>query len=154
MRVILLLGSLLLVLLAGCEKLKNSPVDVSHTPLVGRWYGEQISELGDARIHDQLYLQLKADGYVDYHYLSCEFMPGQLVQEKRLDLLHMPVIRLNTVKMVVQNYPLTPKFELTLGAWPDENAGQWVVDNIALQPAADDKLLRVTEGTCQPPVVQ
>ncbi len=154
MRIVMVGLGLATLLLAGCEKMKNSPVEVVQTPLVGSWYGEQLQEVGDGRVHDQLFIQVKPDGYVDYHFLSCELIPGRPLQEKRLDLQHMPVIRLNTVKMVLQNYPLTPKFELTLGPWPDENGGQWVVDDIALRAAEPEQMRQVTEGSCSPATVQ
>ena len=133
MRVKLLLSLAMVLALAGCDNLKNKPVSVETTPLPGIWYGEQRGENGYSVAHDRLLLQVSTDGYVSYHYLSCEFGVGQPVKEKRLDLQHMPITRLNAVKMVLQTFPLTPKFELTLGRWPDENGGLWVVDNIELQ---------------------
>lgn len=138
----------LLPWLGGCEKMKNTPVSVVNTPLVGDWYGEQRSQGGDSFAHDQLLVRLQDDGYVSYHFLSCEFGLGQPLQEKRLDLKQMPITRLNTVKMVLQSYPLTPKFELTLGTWPDESEGVWQVDNIDLRRVDSTELPAPEQWSC------
>ncbi len=124
-----------LVLLGGCEKLKNTPVDVSDTPLRGYWVGEQHTDGASVQNHDRLFIHLRDDGYAAYVFLSCESRDGQVYQ-KKLDLGYMPVVRLTTTKMVVQSLPLTPKFEFTLGDWPDESSAVWVVDNVPLNPVA------------------
>lgn len=132
MRMLWLCG---LLLLTGCEKMKVTPVPVADTPLPGHWFGERQQSLGGTvQAHDRLYLHVTADGYVDFHFLGCESGAGN-VQEKRLDLYAMPIKRLTTVKMVLQTFPLTPKYELTLGVWPDQGAGVWEVDGLALRNA-------------------
>jgi len=129
-----LISILLLAMLSGCDGLKNSPVSLQDTPLPGHWYGERQQQLNGVMAKDRLLLEVTATGYVSYYFLGCESGESGLVKEKRLSLHQMPVKRITTVKMVLQSYPLTPKFELSLGAWPDTNGGVWVVDQISLNP--------------------
>lgn len=126
-------------LLAGCEQLKNTPVAMDGSPLVGSWYGETTGQSTDVRLRDRLLIQVSTQGYVNYHYLGCELQAGQPVREKRLDLLELPITRLNTVKMELQSFPLTPKFQLTLGSWPDQADGVWTVDSVALRAIEPDQ---------------
>lgn len=125
--------SLAMMALTGCEEMKNAPVSLEGTPLPGQWYGERQQQMGKVLAHDRLYMQVSEEGYVSYFYLACESGATGPVKQKRLSLNHVPVKRITTVKMVLQTYPLTPKFELSLGAWPDMNEGTWVVDEIPLR---------------------
>lgn len=129
--------------LTACDKLKNTPVAVGGTPLPGYWLGEQR----DAAFHDRLFLHVSDAGHVRYVFLSCDHRDG-MNSEKRLDLHDMPVIRLTTKKMVLQMFPLTPKFELTLGAWPDENGDVWVVDEMPLRRIDADAVPVVEAWGC------
>lgn len=122
-----------LFFVAGCEKLKNTPVDVSQTPLIGYWFGEQRADVNGVQTHDRLFLHVRDDGYATYTFLACEKSADGRSSSKQLALPYMPVIRLTSVKMVVQTFPLLPKFEFTLGKWPDQNEGVWVVDGIPLR---------------------
>jgi hypothetical protein len=138
MRAILLV---LALLLGGCEKLKNTPVALQDTPLPGHWYGERSTDPGESGggplqerlLHERLYMHVREDGHAAYAFMSCLREQGHPVAEKKLTLAPMPVIRLTTRKMVLQGFPLTPKFELTLGAWPDEGAGVFEVDGVPLR---------------------
>lgn len=123
----------MLVLLGGCDKLKTMPVDLQDSPLVGTWYAEDSAQASEGIRTDRLLVQIAASGYVRYHYLGCDQRVGLPLQEKRLDLLDMPIKRLTTVKMVLQNYPLTPKYELTIGSWPDKNNGVFTLDGLSLR---------------------
>lgn len=126
----------MLLVLSGCDALKNTPVSLAGTPLPGTWYGERQGTLGEnVTLHDRLLMQVSEEGYVSYFFLACEsgHADGK-TRVKRFNLHNMPIKRLTTVKMVLQTYPLTPKFQLSLGAWPDANNGKWVVDEIELQP--------------------
>ena len=139
-----------MVFLAGCDQWKVTPVSVQDTPLVGHWYGEREQRLGSVRAHDRLYVQVMESGLVEFHFIGCEYHSAG-VQEKHLDLQQIPIKRLTTVKMVLQSYPLTPKFELTLGAWPDQNAGVWEVDEIGLQLTEAAKLPDYSAWHCDSP---
>lgn len=125
--------AILIPLLAGCDNLKTTPVDLQDSPLVGTWFTEGSVQSSDGVQKDRLLLQIAANGYVSYHYLGCDQQLGAPLREKRLNLLDMPIKRLTTVKMVLQNYPLTPKYELTIGGWPDQNAGVLTVDGMPLR---------------------
>ena len=147
MRKISLLLMMTMVALAGCDKLKVTPVSLQDTPLPGNWFGERQQQLGDVTTHDRLFLRVTESGYVDYHFLACE-SGAQQTQEKSMHLREIPIKRLTTVKMVLQAYPLTPKFELTLGLWPDQNAGVWEVDGVALHPVDDNNLPDPSQWRC------
>ena len=136
-----------LVLVCGCEKMKNTPVDVMDTPLRGYWLGEQFSDNNGTQINDRLYLHVRDDGYAAYAFLSCENRDSQVYQ-KKLELGYMPVIRLTTTKMVVQTFSLTPKFEFTLGEWPDESSQVWVVDNVPLNPITESEVPDTAQWQC------
>lgn len=151
MRFIHLVLLLLLSVLAGCEEWKITPVSLEGTPLVGNWYGERQEMAGDRTIHDRLFVQVRESGEVDYHFLGCERGGGSTKTEKRLNLQQMLIKRLTTVKMVLQRYPLTPSFELTLGAWPDQAEGAWVVDGIALLPVEGAVLPEPDSWQCEEP---
>ena len=153
MRMLLVL-LLVLPVLGGCEKMKNSPVSVANTPLIGDWYGERQLQDHEVTATDRLLVQVQADGYVSYHFLSCESGGVSPEREKRLDLKQMPITRLNTVKMVLQSYPLTPKFELTLGAWPDQDNGIWQVDEIPLKKVDSSQLPQPAEWACAATTLQ
>lgn len=140
---------LLLLALSGCEEWKITPVALEGTPLVGSWYGEREDITDDRQIRDRLFIQVRASGEVDYHFLGCQSGEGATKAEKRLNLQQMPIKRLTTMKMVLQRYPLTPSFELTLGAWPDQGAGVWVVDGIALLPVEGEVLPEPGRWECR-----
>ena len=128
----------IVALLSGCEKMRNKPVDMHDSPLVGSWFGERQLEQASRQIWDRLFIRIGANGELDYHYLSCERGDNNYKSEKNLDLQDMPVIRLKKDKMVIQTYPLTPKFELTLGAWPNQDDGVLQVDGLPLKPVSGD----------------
>ena len=130
---------LVLLLSSGCEKFKNNPVDVNSTPLVGYWLGEQVTEVEGAQIYDRALIHVRNDGYLRYTVLSCGNRDGQL-SEKKLALDYMPVTLLTSVKLILQTYPLTTKYELTLGTWPDQGSGVWEVDTIPLHRIEADAL--------------
>lgn len=135
-------------LTAGCEKLKNTPVDVSETPLIGYWFGEQRAEVNGVQTHDRLFLHVRDDGYATYTFLACEKFADGRSSSKQLALPYMPVIRLTSVKMVVQTFPLLPKFEFTLGKWPDQNEGVWVVDGIPLHGISESERPDTEQWRC------
>ena len=137
-----------LALTGGCEKLKNTPVDVSQTPLIGYWFGEQRADVNGVQTHDRLFLHVRDDGHAAYTFVTCENSADGRNSAKRLALDYMPVIRLTSVKMVVQTFPLTPKFEFTLGQWPDQNEGEWVVDGIPLHVISERERPDTKEWRC------
>lgn len=124
----------LMPVLSGCDQLKTTPVDLQDSPLVGTWFAEAGVQSPEGVQKDRLLVHVTASGYVSYHYLGCDQQLGSPLREKRLNLLDMPIKRLTTVKMVLQNYPLTPKYELTIGGWPDKNDGVFTLDGIPLSP--------------------
>lgn len=124
----------LMPVLSGCDQLKTTPVDLQDSPLVGTWFAEAGVQSPEGVQKDRLLVHVTATGYVSYHYLGCDQQLGSPLREKRLNLLDMPIKRLTTVKMVLQNYPLTPKYELTIGGWPDKNDGVFTLDGIPLSP--------------------
>lgn len=147
-----------LQMLAGCDELKITPVPLEGTALPGNWYGERETQLGNIVAYDRLFMQVSEEGYVSYFYLACEsgHEDGR-VRMKRFNLHNVPIKRLTTVKMVLQSYPLTPKFEISLGAWPDTNEGVWVVDDIELQPVEARSPLTMPDPglwECQAPSAQ
>lgn len=134
MRNKLLVVAVLMPLLGGCDKLKTTPVDLQDSPLVGTWFAEASVQSPEGVQKDRLLVQVTPSGYVSYHYLGCDQQLGSPLREKRLSLQGMPIKRLTTVKMVLQNYPLTPKYELTIGSWPDKTDGVFTLDGIPLHP--------------------
>lgn len=134
MRNKLLVVAVLMPLLGGCDKLKTTPVDLKDSPLVGAWFAEASVQSPEGVQKDRLLVQVTPSGYVSYHYLGCDQQLGSPLREKRLNLQNMPIKRLTTVKMVLQNYPLTPKYELTIGTWPDKADGVFTLDGIPLRP--------------------
>ena len=131
-----LLAIMMLTLVSGCEKFRNKPVDMHNSPLVGHWFGERQLQQRGHDIWDRLYISISSDGEMGYHYLSCERGDNHFKSEKNLNLEHMPIIKLKQDELVIQTYPLTPKFDLTLGDWPDKNDGVFVVDGLNLKTTA------------------
>lgn len=137
-------------ILAGCDQLKVTPVNIDGEPIVGHWYIEKRDQLEDEQFYQRLYMHIKADGYVLYANLLCRFNgEAKLQSESRLNLNYMAIKRINTKKIVLQSYPLTPKFELKLGSWPDQNGGILEVDNLPLSSIAADQAPDFEQWQCQ-----
>ena len=128
-----------MVLAAGCGPFKVDPVSLQGQPIVGFWFYEGRETDGD-HFYQRLFMHVKADGHVLYANLLCRFdAQGQLLSESRLNLNYMSVKRISTKRMVLQNYPLTPKFQLLLSAWPDQGSGVFEVDKLPLKPISSEQ---------------
>ncbi len=134
---------ILLIALAGCDNFAVTPADISGQPIIGHWYLDDTTREGDDEFHQRLYLHVREDGRVAYANLLCRQMgSGGASNHSELILEYMAIKRITTKKMVLQQYPLTPKFQLSLGQWPDqepESADEsadpvFEVDNVPLRP--------------------
>lgn len=137
-------------LLSACDGWKVKPVEVSGQPVVGHWYQEILQEGLAGPEYRRLYLQIREDGYARYHHQLCEYNGDHEVMiERKLELDYTPIKRLSEKKMLMQNYPLTPKFELTLGQWPDRNEQkQFEVDALKLDRLRENELPSLVNWTC------
>lgn len=136
----LMLGSLALgtLLSAGCDQLKVTPVAMQESPLAGRWFGEMREDLGHEQVWRRLFVHVQAEGYTYYHSLICRFPNDALGAPSVSELIiePTPIKRVSQKRLVLQSYPLTPKFQLTIGGWPADNAGRWILDEMALNRVA------------------
>lgn len=128
--------SVLLMLLvlgsSGCG-FEVEPVPLRGQPIVGHWYYEGKQTDGDV-FYQRLYLHVREDGRVLYANLLCRFDDkGNLLNESRLNLNHMAVKRITSKKLVLQGQMLTPKYQLSLGQWPDQGPGVFEVDKLPLR---------------------
>lgn len=121
--------------LSACDRFVVTPVDISGQPIIGHWYfGESVQE-GDHQFFQRLYMHVRNDGFVLYANVLCrQVISSGVRSNSKLILDYLPIKRVTVKKMVLQKFPLTPKFDLSLGAWPDQGAGVFEVDNLPLRP--------------------
>ena len=132
---LLLLPVVLGSALTGCDQWAVTPADISGQPIIGHWYFEEATSEGDDQFYQRLYMHVREDGRVVYANLLCRTMgTSGVTNHSELILDYMAIKRISTKKMVLQQYPLTPKFELRLGQWPDQGHGVFEVDNLKLLP--------------------
>lgn len=116
-----LMGVLLVLILSGCDQFAVTPADISGQPIIGHWYFSEVSREGGDEFNQRLYVHVREDGRVLYANLLCRKMGDSgFTNHSTLTLDYMAIKRISTKKMVLQQYPLTPKFELQLGHWPDQ----------------------------------
>lgn len=127
--------------LSGCDWFSVTAADVSGQPIVGHWiYDESVQE-GDDRFYQRLYLHVREDGYVLYANKLCRTNPvSQSNSNSYLLLDYFPIKRITVKKMVLQKFPLTPKFELKLGEWPDQGRSVFEVDDLPLQAITSEQI--------------
>ena len=125
-------------LLGGCdglERFKVTPVDLTGQPLVGDWMGQAQLQQGRMTVVQRLYARIEARGVVTYVSLSCAFdSDSERSEASHLSLESVTVKRVTTQKMVLQNYPLTPQFELSIDSLPDASGQGFVLDQVPLSP--------------------
>ena len=122
-------------LLAGCDQWAVTPEDISGQPIIGHWYYAERVREGDTAFFQRLYLHVRGDGRVLYANLLCRTaLDGGIDSHSRLVLEYMPIKRISVKTMVLQQFPLTPKFQLKLGAWTDQGDGVFEVDGLPLEP--------------------
>ena len=146
-----ILGLVLVVSLslAACEKLKVEPVAVRGEAIVGHWYAQQSSQENEFLVLRHVHLQVREDGYARYYSLFCETNQQSLVTNSRsLELDYTPIKRLNQTKMLLQRYPLTPQFELTIGHWPDAEDDRFEVDQVQLERVNESEVPEFQAWNC------
>lgn len=129
-------------LLVGCDLFKVTPVDLSNYAILGQWYGEQQLDEGNTR--QQVYLKIQPDGLVTYYHLICRHLEdAQRAVISDLRIVDFPVKRLSPTAMVLQKYPFSPQFRLTLAQWPSAEVDRFQVDEVVLsrwdQSSIDDQ---------------
>ncbi|MDX1692562.1 MAG: hypothetical protein R3208_02280 [Ketobacteraceae bacterium] len=124
------------LLVTGCD-VKNTPIPLQDSPLVGIWEGSK--EVRKDRIiqRDRMYLEFTEAGYVAFHRVNCwadATAPEKVWKMKNFSIDFMPVIKLNQKKAKAQWMPFTPKVELSLDQWPEDADGsrEMVVDGMRL----------------------
>lgn len=127
MSIKLLVVSVVLALLSGCA-LKNNPVPLGDSELVGYWFHEGIEAVDGGQLHTRMAVDIKMSGYISYHFISCFSKGKSKSQSKMLDLGDVPIIRVTTKKIKAQTFPLTPKWEFQIGMWPREENGKWLME--------------------------
>ena len=148
MKSVLVLAPWLLVLcIAGCDGLQIEPVDVAGQPIIGHWYYEGIEREALEQRSIRAYLHVRRDGFAAYAYQACR--SGEIASHSQLILDYLPIKRLNSKKMVLQKYPLTPSFQLTLGQWPDQGDGRFMVDEVPLQAIVATDVPDYRQWDCQ-----
>ncbi len=144
---VLLLG---LMLLVACDSVEVTPVDIAGQPIIGHWYFSESVEENGMHFYQRLYLHVREDGFVLYANVLCkQSLSSGVRSESRLILDYLPVKQINVKKLVLQKYPLTPKFEILLGQWPDQGSGVFEVDNMPLRPIAAAEKPDVHSWECQ-----
>ncbi len=132
----------------GCEKLKVTPVDVRGQAIVGYWFGQRAESDQQYRFEHRLYLHVREDGFVRYVNLLCSYGVDGDLQQRRLNLDYLPIKTLSAEKMVVQSYPLTPKFEFTLSHWPSEQSDYFEVDTVRLKKFTSQEVSNPNKWQC------
>lgn len=118
---------------SGCDQWAVTPADIAGQPIIGHWYMEEKTREGEELFFQRLYMHVREDGRVVYANLLCRALGSSGANShSELILDYMAIKRISTQKMVLQQYPLTPKFELRLGQWPDQGDGVFEVDNLKL----------------------
>lgn len=138
------------LLLTGCD-VKNEPLPLNDSPLVGVWEAEVHQETDDLKQFQKMYVEFTEAGYVALHRMNCwkkANAPTQVWQMKDFKIDFMPVIKLTKVKIKAQWMPFTPKIEMKLDSWPTEDNGvtKMSIDGIELvaMPQASDR----TQWSC------
>jgi len=140
----------LVTLLAACEGVEVTPADISGQPIVGHWYLSESVQEGDNLFVQRVYMHVREDGYVLYANLLCrQIMSSGARNHSRLILEYFPIKRINVKKMVLQKYPLTPKYEISLGMWPDQGEGVFEVDSLPLGSIGEDQVPEYRSWECQ-----
>lgn len=140
----------LIFCISGCEKLRVEPVSVKGESIVGHWFAEQNSNEDKLMVRRKVYLQVREDGYARYYSLLCEKnLDTQLSSSRSLELDFTPIKRLNRKKILLQRYPLTPQFELTIGHWPVEDSNLFEVDQIQLHPIPETNVPDLQDWGCE-----
>lgn len=132
-------------LITGCD-VKNDPLPLTDSPLVGVWEAEVNQESEGLTQFQKMYVEFTESGYVALHRMNCWKRfdgPSQVWQKKDFSIDFMPVIKLTKVKVKAQWMPLTPKIEMKLDKWPSEENGvtKITIDGIELvsMPQASDR---------------
>jgi len=141
---------------SGCEKLKVTPVDVSGQPIVGHWYFEGAQQLQqqppqqpDIQTQQRVYLHVREDGHVLYANLICRVdVANGARNHSEMILEYPPIKRLSAKKMLLQEYPLTPQFELTIARWPTQDDDHFLVDEVLLARINADAAPDYTQWQC------
>ena len=134
--------------MSGCDQWAVTPADISGQPIIGHWYMEEVTHEGEDRFKQRLYLHVREDGRVVYANLLCRTLASGATNHSELILDYMAIKRISTNKMVLQQYPLTPKFELRLGQWPDQGDGLFEVDNLKLHPIEEQQAPDYQNWSC------
>ncbi len=124
----------LVISVVGCDQFKITPVDVTNQAIVGYWYGEkQVNEQG-WQVWQRAYLHVREDGYAYYHNLLCrQYIDGTGTNSSELKLDYMPIKDLTPTTILLQKYPMTPKFQLTIGRWPNSEDQALQLDEFLLE---------------------
>lgn len=126
------------VLLWGCA-LKNDPTPLGDSEIVGQWLHDETENLNEGVLHTRMALDITRDGYASYVFISCVETDGGWQKSRGLQLKHMPIIAVSTKKIKVQTFPLTPKWEFQITAWPHQEDGRWhmSIDRKAMKKVED-----------------
>lgn len=134
----------LMVLVSGCA-FKNNPTPLGESELVGQWLHESKKSVDGHTVITRMALDIKQEGYISYHFMSCFSLKEDVSKNKTLHLLNMPMIRVSTTKIKAQTFPLTPKWEFKINEWPSEDNDQWrmTVDNMLLDKIEDSEAMKI-----------
>lgn len=138
-------------LLSGCD-VKNTPIPLQDSPLVGVWEANRRVQKDSILQVERMYLEFTEQGYVAFHRINCwaELDNGPKVWKmKDFNIDFMPVIKLTQKKIKAQWMPFTPKVELSIDRWPEEINGvqQMQVDGMVL--TAKEQASDHAEWACQ-----
>lgn len=133
----LLLSAMLVLFLSACD-VKNTPIPLQDSPLIGIWEGHAERVKDDLIQIDRMYLEFTEEGYVAFQRVNCwayEKDQPRLWKTKNFHIDFMPIIKINMEKITAQWMPLTPKLEFSLDAWPAAVDGvmRMTVDGLELQ---------------------
>lgn len=132
----LMLVTLAASLFTGCD-VKNTPIPLKDSPLVGVWEGDQQRVKNGVIQYDRMYLEFTEQGYVAFHRVNCwanQQDNPRLWKVKDFKIDFMPVIKLTQEKVKAQWMPFTPKVEFSLETWPEtiNEKQQMTVDGMTL----------------------
>ena len=142
---------LIVAAMAGCD-VKNEPLPLKGSPLVGIWEAEKRFEEQGLLQVQRMYVEFTDEGYVAFQRVNCWTETAKESRQWTMKNFHidfMPVIKLTKVKLKAQWMPFTPKVEMKLDSWPVDKEGVTTMTIDGMELVAKDKASDRSQWICE-----
>lgn len=142
---------LIVAVITGCD-VKNDPLPLKDSPLVGIWEAEKRFEDQGLLQVQRMYVEFTDEGYVAFQRVNCWTETTKDSRQWTMKSFHidfMPVIKLTKVKLKAQWMPFTPKVEMKLDSWPVEKDGVMTMSIDGMELVAKDKASDRAQWVCE-----